>query len=149
MNLHEIISHVQAGHPVFWMRPNYIVTFNNGQYDIVCTNNGYTVGLTHKNGTLSDDPVKFFSVCSIYNILTANVGDESKIALEIDEEIWQFSRNQKETLPNFAKGHKLVYLGCGQFQATNEYRTFNWSTLWTELFDVLKVYPVSRQPLTA
>lgn len=61
MTLEEIKAAVLAGHTVCHNNPAYEVRHQNGDFDIVCTLNGYTIGLTWIDGvTMNGKPEEFF-----------------------------------------------------------------------------------------
>lgn len=62
MNLQEIKTAVDAGKRVHWANAGYSVIRDSlGQYLIVYGLNGFTIGLTHRDGvTLNGDEEQFF-----------------------------------------------------------------------------------------
>jgi len=62
MTLVEIKAAVDAGKTVCWKNSAYVVKkMKNGSYEIVCTLNGYMVGLTWANGvTMNGKPEDFY-----------------------------------------------------------------------------------------
>jgi hypothetical protein len=63
MNAQEIKSAVLSGKKVFSGNSLYSVIFSEKaqQWLIVCADNGYTIGLTHRDGvTLNGNPEDFF-----------------------------------------------------------------------------------------
>lgn len=63
MNLSQIKSAVKAGQVVHWATDSYVVKYNEptGQFCIVCTANGHTIGLTWRDGvTLNGHPSEFY-----------------------------------------------------------------------------------------
>jgi len=62
-NVTGIKAAVDAGKSVYWKNPGYAVRKNNnGDYYIVFTANGSTVGLTHRDGvTMNENPADFFA----------------------------------------------------------------------------------------
>lgn len=62
MTLDEIKKAAGLGLRVHWASPAYEVRRDSlGQWHIVCTHNGYTVGLTHRDGqTMNGAPEEFF-----------------------------------------------------------------------------------------
>jgi len=62
MTLQEIKAAVDARHRVHWANPGYrVIRDRLGQYLIVFTRNGDTIGLTDRSGTrLNGQPEQFF-----------------------------------------------------------------------------------------
>jgi len=62
MTLQEIKAAIAAGHTVHWATKAYVVILDNiGRYIIKCTDNGYCIGLTHKDGvTMNGSTTDFF-----------------------------------------------------------------------------------------
>ena len=70
MNLNEIKAAVSAGKRVYWSTKAYEVCHDitTGRWLIVCAFNGYTNGLTHRDGiTMDDKEADFFTECSECN----------------------------------------------------------------------------------
>lgn len=63
MTLDEIKAAVEAGETVHWANDGYTVVKDNlGQWLIVCGSNGYTVGLTWRDGvTVNGDAADFYT----------------------------------------------------------------------------------------
>jgi len=76
MNLEEIKEAVDSGKTVYWKQPNYIVKKDEGKtlcpdtmqhipyvnYNIVCLENGYTIGLTWNDETTLNEKEEDFHV---------------------------------------------------------------------------------------
>lgn len=64
MELNEIKSAVMSGQTVYWANSNYIVKWNGcylePRFNIVCIINGWMWGLTKQDGTMNEDPEKFY-----------------------------------------------------------------------------------------
>lgn len=62
MTLEEIKTAVDNGQTVYWCNALYTVTKDrHDAYIIVCSSNGYTIGLTHRDGlTLNGEPNEFY-----------------------------------------------------------------------------------------
>jgi hypothetical protein len=63
MTLTEIKAAVDAGLTVHWAHTSYIVRRSpaTGNYNVVCTDNGYCTGLTWRDGTtLNGNPTDFY-----------------------------------------------------------------------------------------
>lgn len=67
MTLDEIKRAVEAGQTVYWSNSAYkVVKDKLGQWLIVCSINGYTVGLTWMDGvTMNGKPDEFFILCPV------------------------------------------------------------------------------------
>ena len=65
MTLEEIKAAVNAGKTVHWATYSYEVVKGSGpavgRWFVVCTDNGYTTGLTHRDEvTMNGEPAQFF-----------------------------------------------------------------------------------------
>lgn len=61
MTLEEIKEAVLAGHTVYHHNPAYEVKHHNGDFNIVCSLNQYTIGLTWLDGvTMNGKPEEFY-----------------------------------------------------------------------------------------
>ena len=61
MTLEEIKAAVLAGHTVCHHNPAYEVRHHDGDFSIVCTFNGYSIGLTWLDGvTMNGKPEEFY-----------------------------------------------------------------------------------------
>jgi len=63
MTLNEIKQAISEGRKVYHGNKNYeVIRDKIGQYLIVCSFNGYTIGLTHKDGqTMNGEEADFFT----------------------------------------------------------------------------------------
>lgn len=62
MNLQEIKSAIAAGNTVCWKNPMYVVRKNGNLYDVECTANGDSVGLTWIDGVTMEGKEEDFFV---------------------------------------------------------------------------------------
>ena len=64
MELHEIKSAVMAGLTVHWANSNYVVFWNGSyiepRFDILCLSNSHMWGLEKMDGTMTENPEKFY-----------------------------------------------------------------------------------------
>lgn len=63
MNLESIKYAIETGRNVYWSNTLYrVIKSKNNNYDIVCSLNGYTIGLTWQDGiTLNGKESDFFT----------------------------------------------------------------------------------------
>ena len=63
MTLDEIKAAVLAGKTVHWANSLYVVTYSDKtkKFNVVCRDNQYTTGLTHRDGvTMNGKPEEFY-----------------------------------------------------------------------------------------